>query len=44
MSRLRRRDFRFVGAPSLNAERKCIETSICGGHIKNGHLLVVDSR
>ena len=44
MSRLRMRDFHFVGAPSLNPVTKSTETSICGGHMKNCHLLVVHSR
>ena len=44
ISRLRMRDFHFVGATSLNSQTKSIETSIRGGHIKNGHLLVVQSR
>ena len=44
MSRLRMRDFHFVGATSLNSETKSKETSIRGGHMNNGHLLVVHSR
>ena len=44
MTRMRMRDFHFVGAPSFNPRMKSIETSIPGGHMKNGHLLVVDSR
>ena len=44
MTRLRMRDFDFVAVPSLNAVTKSIETSTRGGHMKNGHLWVVDSR
>jgi len=44
ISRLRMRDFHYVAATSLNSQTKSIETSIRGGHMKNGHLLVVHSR
>ena len=43
-SRLRMRNFHYVAATSLNSQTKSIETSIRGGHMKNGHLLVVHSR